>query len=161
MITLLKSFFKSCVFWVGISVIVFGNVPENPFLRPGSNKPSPPKIVKPTPLPPSPVPRNSNLEFRGYFKLNDQWNFSVFDKSTSKGIWLKKGETSHDGAIQIVGFDPQRSEIRLKNGMSLLLKDADKSTLSVPSGQISKKSTSPPSNALSKKSPAIPPPRRR
>ena len=140
---------------------LFGQNASNPFLRPGSNKPSPPAVVRQAPPPPAPIPRNQNLEFRGYFKYENEWNFAIYDKSKSQGVWLKKGESSDDGNIQIIDFNPQLHEVHLKGGLKLVLKDSENKVLSVPSGQaIPKKQKNspvpPPLNARS-----IPPPRLR
>ena len=107
----------------------------NPFLRPGSKKPVAPSVVRQAPPPPAPIPRNPNLEFRGYFKYENEWNFAIFDKSKNQGIWLKKGESFDEGKIEIIDFDLQLHEVRLKGGMKLVLKDSDKTVLAVPSGQ--------------------------
>ena len=157
----IKTFSAWIVFSLTTLISVVAQNAENPFLRPGYNKPSPPKVIKPAPPPPSPIPRNTNLEFRGYFKFQDQWNFSVFDKAKNTGVWLKKGELSDDGTLQVVGFDPEKSEIRLKDGMRLTLKDADKRVLAVPSGQISPPKVNPKTVLPSSTPRTIPPPARR
>jgi len=140
---------------------LFGQPSSNPFLRPGSKKPVVPSVVRQAPPPPAPIPRNPNLEFRGYFKYENEWNFAIFDKSMNQGIWLKKGESFDEGKIEIIDFDPQLHEVRLKGGMKLVLKDSEKTVLAVPSGQTvpSKKpnpAITPPPSART-----IPPPRRR
>ena len=85
------------VFLQTISVVAYA---QNPFLRPGSNRPKP-VIQRPTPPPPPPKPQNTNIELRGFFKFRDQWYFSIFDKAKNKGVWLKKGETFDDGKVEI------------------------------------------------------------
>ena len=59
-------------------VIVFG---QNPFLRPGSNKPRPAVISRPSPPPPPPKPQNTNIELRGFFKFKIPLIFK-FKKTT-------------------------------------------------------------------------------
>jgi hypothetical protein len=139
---------------------LFSQGAENPFLRPGGNKPAPPPVVRPAPPPPAPIPRNPNLEFRGYFKFENEWHFAIFDKAKNEGVWLRKGESFDDGKVEIVGFDEKKDEVRLKGGMSLALKTPDNRVMSVPSGQPSKTTKTgarPPSPAAK----SIPPPRRR
>ena len=48
--------------------LVYG---QNPFLRPGSERPKTPTIVRPAPPPPPPKPLNTNLELRGFFKFGE------------------------------------------------------------------------------------------
>jgi len=140
--------------------LMFGQDLGNPFLRPGGNKPTPPPVIKQAPPPPAPIPRNPNLEFRGYFKFDDHWHFAIFDKAKNEGVWLKKGESFDEGKVEVVGFDPDANELRLKGGMQLTLKDSEKKVLTVPSGQAVAPKTPakviPPPGARS-----IPPPRRR
>jgi len=147
---------------VFLSEPIFCQESGNPFLRPGVKRPAPPPVVKPAPPPPAPIPRNSNLEFRGYFKFENEWYFAIFDKAKNEGAWLKKGESFDDGKVQVIGFDANSDEVRLKGGMTLALKSPDHKVLSVPSGlpikstQPSKSPPVPRPNAQS-----IPPPRRR
>ena len=135
-----------------------GRSSENPFLRPGGNQPIPPKVMKPAPTPPPPTPRNPNLQYRGFYQFKGIWHFSIFDKSTQKGIWLKKGESSDDGGIQIVWADPENGQIRLKNGMVLSLEERDNAVRSLPGGQTMKKSTPRVANPSSQKPSAFPRP---
>jgi hypothetical protein len=112
-------------------VIVFG---QNPFLRPGSNKPRPPVISRPAPPPPPPKPQNTNIELRGFFKLKDEWYFSIFDKAKNKGVWLKKGESFQDGSVKIEGFNPETEVLKMEGGLTLSLKKSENKILQVPSG---------------------------
>ncbi len=148
-------------FVVFLPGLTFGQDTDNPFLRPGGNKPAPPPVIQKAPPPPAPIPRNPNLEFRGYFKFDDQWHFAIFDKAKQEGVWLKKGESFDEGKVEIIGFDQEANKLRLKGGMQLTLKDSEKKVLSVPSAQAvpsqaPAKVIPPPSGAKS-----IPPPRRR
>lgn len=139
------------VFLQTISVVAFA---QNPFLRPGSNRPKP-VIQKPTPTLPPPKPQNTNIELRGFFKFRDQWYFSIFDKAKNKGVWLKKGETFDDGKVEIESFNPDTEVLKMKGGITLSLKKSDNKVLSVPSAMPVKKppvSKSPTSNK-----PKIPP----
>ena len=114
---------------------------QNPFLRPGSQKPKPVAVPRPLPPPPPPKPQNTNIELRGFFKFKDEWYFSIFDKSKNKGVWLKKGESFDDGKVEIESFNPETEVIKMKGGATLSLKKSDGKVLSVPSGMPVKKST--------------------
>jgi len=152
--------FFLCVCLCGIlhEAVLFA---ENPFLRPGSNRPAPPPVIKQAPPPPAPIPRNPNLEFRGYFKYENEWHFAIFDKSKNEGVWLKKGESFDEGKVEIIGFDPEANELRLKGGMQLTLKDSEKKVLTVPSGQAVPSKAPARAIPLPPGAKSIPPPRRR
>jgi len=98
---------------------------SNPFLAPGQLKPRPPAVVQPAPPPPKPIPRNPNLEFRGYYKFQDKWKFAIFDKSKNEGVWLEQNEVSHDGTTSIESFNLEKEEVILTGGISLSLKKSD------------------------------------
>ena len=106
---------------------------QNPFLRPGSNKPKP-VIQRPTPPPPPPRPQNTNIELRGFFKFQDEWYFSIFDKAKNKGVWLKQGESFQDGSVKIEGFNPETEVLKMAGGITLSLKKSENKILQVPSG---------------------------
>jgi len=107
----------------------------NPFLRPGSIQPKPPTVQKPAPPPPKPIPRNPNIEFRGYYEFQGKWRIALFDKAKNQGFWLSQGEKVADIDAEVESFNPETEVLKLKGGMTLSLKDSDKSTLPVPSGQ--------------------------
>ena len=133
---------------------------NNPFLKPGSNAPRPPVIQRPAPPPPKPIPRNPNIEFRGYYEFEGVWRVALFDKVKNQGFWLVEGELFE--GIEVESFNPDTEVIKLKGGLSLSLKDSDKTVLPVPSGQV--KSNKPPipgKPASQVKKMNIPPPRRR
>ena len=113
----------------------------NPFERPGSRQPKPPPIIRPAPPPPAPKSINPNIELRGIFKYRDEWHFSLFDRGSNKGAWLKIGESFDEGKVEIEGYNPDTDELKLKGGISLTLKNSNKSVLPVPSGQPVKKSS--------------------
>ena len=134
---------KKNIFIIVFSVVafVFTNLNgQNPFLRPGSNKPRP-VIQRPTPPPPPPKPQNTNLELRGFFKFKDEWFFSIFDKGKNKGVWLKKGDSFDDGKVEIESFNPDTEVVKLKGGFTLSLKKSENKILAVPSGMPVKKPT--------------------
>jgi hypothetical protein len=137
---------------------------NNPFLRPGSNKPQPPVVRRPAPPPPKPIPRNPNIEFRGYYQFEGEWKIALFDKTKNQGFWLTQGEKLADLDAEVESFDPGTEILKLKGGMTLSLKDSDKTVLPVPSGQV-KRPASPkkPSNSpkVPTGKPPIPLPRRR
>lgn len=114
----------------------------NPFERPGSRQAKPPPVIRPAPPPPAPKPVNPNIELRGFFKFKDEWHFSLFDRGSNKGAWLKLGQSFDDGNVEIESFNPETGELSLKGGISLTLKNATNTVLSVPSGQPVKKATS-------------------
>lgn len=109
----------------------FAFADANPFLAPGQKRPAPPAVVKPAPPPPKPIPRNPNLEFRGYYKFKGEWKFALFDKSKNEGVWLSQGETGSDGTTKIESFDSKSEEIMLSGGFSLSLKKPEGRTLPI------------------------------
>ena len=133
---------------------------NNPFLKPGSNAPRPPVIQRPAPPPPKPIPRNPNIEFRGYYEFEGVWRVALFDKVKNQGFWLVEGELFE--GIEVESFNPDKEVIKLKGGLSLSLKDSDKTVLPVPSGQVKlSKPPIPGKPASQVKKTNIPPPRRR
>ena len=111
----------------------------NPFERPGARQSKPPPIIRPAPPPPAPKPINPNIELRGIFKFRNEWHFSLFDRGSNKGAWLKIGESFDEGKVEIQGFNPDTEELKLTGGLSLTLKNATKGVRPVPSGQPVKK----------------------
>ena len=111
----------------------------NPFERGGPKRPQTAPIVRPAPPPPAPIPINPNIEFRGLFKYQDEWHFSLFNKNTNKGAWIKKGESFDDGKVEIEDFNPQTDILKIKGGMTLSLIKSKNQVLPVPSGQPVKK----------------------
>ena len=139
---------------------------NNPFLRPGSNSAKPPVIQRPAPPPPKPIPRNPNIEFRGYYEFQGEWKLALFDKSKNQGFWLSQGEKFADFDAEVESFNPETEVLKLKGGMTLSLKDSDKTILPVPSGQPVKPSApAKPASPAAKVAPpiksSIPLPRRR
>ena len=138
---------------------------EQSFLRPGSKNAKPPVVSRPAPPPPKPIPRNPNLEFRGYYKFDGDWKIALFDKAKNQGYWLSKGESIDGLDAQVESFNPNTDELRLSGGMTLKLKDSDKTTLPVPSGQ-AKPKPKPIPNPVKPVVPvrpgvSVPPPKRR
>jgi hypothetical protein len=120
-----------------------GNAQSNPFLKPGSNRPVPPVVQRPAPPPPKPIPRNPNLEFRGYYEFQGVWKVALFDKVKNQGFWLSKGETVDGIDAEVESFNPDTEIIKLKGGMTLSLRESDKTILPVPSGQVKSPSQPP------------------
>jgi hypothetical protein len=127
----------------------------NPFERPGSRQAKSPVIISPAPPPPAPKAMNPNIELRGIFKYRNEWHFSLFDRGTNKGAWLKIGESFDEGKVEIQGYNPESDELKLKGGLSLTLKNSTKGVLPVPSGLPVKKLPSA-SNILSPPRPVSP-----
>jgi hypothetical protein len=139
---------------------------NNPFLRPGSNVPKPPVIQRAAPPPPKPIPRNPNIEFRGYYEFQGEWKIALFDKAKNQGFWLSQGERLADFDAEVENFNPETEVLKLRGGMTLSLKDSDKTILPVPSGQPVKppataKPASPAAKVAPPIKPSIPLPRRR
>ena len=139
---------------------------NNPFLRPGSNQPKPPTVQRPAPPPPKPIPRNPNIEFRGYYEFQGEWKIALFDKAKNQGFWLSQGERVADFDAEVESFNPETEVLKLKGGMTLSLKDSDKTTLPVPSGlPVKPATTTKPASPAAKVAPpiktSIPLPRRR
>ena len=87
---------------------------SNPFLPPGygEEKPEPPKPVVQTN---GPISRE--IEFRGVVKLNDSYQFSVFNKSEQKGYWIQ--ENHAEGGISVRGYDANSRTLTVNmNGRS-------------------------------------------
>ena len=122
---------------------------QNPFLRPGSQKPKPVVVQRPAPPPPPPRPQNTNIELRGFFKFKGEWYFSLFDKAKNKGVWLQKGESFDDGKVEVESFNPDTEILKMKGGITLSLKKSDGKVLSVPSSMPVKKPKTPSKPAVS------------
>jgi hypothetical protein len=156
-----KPFINIIIFTLLLPIFCAAN---NPFLRPGSNSAKPPVVQKPAPPPPKPIPRNPNIEFRGYYEFQGEWKIALFDKAKNQGVWLSKGEKIADFDAEVESFNPESEVIRLRGGMSLSLKDSDKTVLPVPSGRATPPASAkkPPSKPnVQPRTPAIPLPRRR
>lgn len=127
--------------FVAASGWLSGQNGANPFLRPGSNRPPPAPAVNPNPTPTAaPKPVNPNLELRGYFRYRGVDHFSIFDKVKNRGFWLVEG-LSNDAGVEVGSFDPEKDELRLKNGTTLTLRASSGKTLPVPGQGKSKPSS--------------------
>ena len=139
---------------------------NNPFLRPGSNQPQAPTVKRPAPPPPKPIPRNPNIDFRGYYEFQGEWKIALFDKAKNQGFWLSQGEKVADFDAEVESFNPETEILKLRGGMTLSLKDSDNTILPVPSGQpVKPPATAKPTSSAAKVTPpvkpSIPLPRRR
>ena len=89
-------FFKITIILL-LGDILLGSVAPNPFLRPGSKR-KPPPPVKPI-LTPKPIVRPNvakELEFKGYFILNEKIYFSLFNKKVNHGEWITISEKTYE-----------------------------------------------------------------
>ncbi|HBR94832.1 MAG TPA: hypothetical protein DEA90_11780 [Opitutae bacterium] len=87
---------------------------SNPFLPPGygEKKPEPPK-----PVVQANGPISREIEFRGVVKLNQHYQFSVFNKSEQKGYWIQENQA--DGGISVRGYDADSRTLTVNmNGRS-------------------------------------------
>ena len=66
---------------------------SNPFLPPGYGE----KKEVPKPVVQSNGPISREIEFRGFFKMNGQYQFSLFNKRDQKSYWLKENEAAAQG----------------------------------------------------------------
>ncbi|MEC8614004.1 MAG: VCBS domain-containing protein [Verrucomicrobiota bacterium] len=93
----------------GVSVSLFTSVSilsaeslksSNPFLPPnfGEEEEAPQPVVQ------SNGPISREIEFRGLFKMNGQYQFSLFNKRDQKSYWLKENEAAAQG-ISVRNYD--------------------------------------------------------
>ena len=101
----------SCIS-VLIPTILLAGVSSNPFLRPGSSKqPLPP----PKSVPPPPVKitnAQKEVEFRGYFILNGDPYFCIFNKKSGHAEWLAVSESSYESYL-VEEFDIDSEKLTL------------------------------------------------
>ena len=129
--------------FLGLAISISQSV-ANPFLRPDQLQAKPPPVIKPAPPPPKPIPRNSNIEFRGYYVFQGEWHFALYDKSKNEGYWLRKGEALEGQQIRVENFQPENETIELSGGWSLSLIKSDGKVLPVPSSRpVAKAATTP------------------
>lgn len=75
-------------------------VSSNPFLPPGYSE----KKEAPKPVVQSNGQISREIEFRGRFKMNGQYQFSLFNKRDQKSYWLKENEAAAQG-ISVRNYD--------------------------------------------------------
>jgi len=73
---------------------------SNPFLPPDYSD----KKEAPKPVVQSNGPISREIEFRGLFKVNGQYQFSLFNKRDQKSHWLKENEAAAQG-ISVRNYD--------------------------------------------------------
>jgi hypothetical protein len=73
---------------------------SNPFLPPGYSD----KKEAPKPIVQSNGPISREIEFRGIFEVNGQYQFSLFNKRDQKSHWLKENEAAAQG-ISVRNYD--------------------------------------------------------
>ena len=85
----------------GVSVLSAESLESsNPFLPPGYGE----KKEAPKPVVQSNGPISREIEFRGFFKMNGQYQFSLFNKRDQKSYWLKENEAAAQG-ISVRNYD--------------------------------------------------------
>lgn len=105
-----------------LSSLCWAGVVGNPFLRPGSNRPTP----APVPNPPPPKPRidpafAKDVEFRGYFLLKGIPHFCIFNKKSNFGEWIKLTEKTFED-YEAQAFDIESETLTLAfNGQGFTL----------------------------------------
>ena len=89
------------VLLAGLSVLSAESLKSsNPFLPPGYGE----KKEAPKPVVQSNGPISREIEFRGLFKMNGQYQFSLFNKRDQKSYWLKENEAAAKG-ISVRNYD--------------------------------------------------------
>ena len=73
---------------------------NNPFLPPGHGE----KKVAQKPVVQSNGPISREIEFRGLVKMNNQYQFSLFNKREQKSYWLKENDAAAQG-ISVRNYD--------------------------------------------------------
>ena len=85
----------------GLSVLSAESLESsNPFLPPGYGE----KKEAPKPVVQSNGQISREIEFRGFFKMNGQYQFSLFNKRDQKSYWLKENEAAAQG-ISVRNYD--------------------------------------------------------
>ena len=85
----------------GVSVLSAESLESsNPFLPPGYGE----KKEAPKPVVQSNGPISREIEFRGFFKMKGQYQFSLFNKRDQKSYWLKENEAAAQG-ISVRNYD--------------------------------------------------------
>ena len=104
-------------------------VEQSPFLPPGFKQ----SVDKANKLPPKKLapPKQSDLVFKGYYRLGGVWKFSILDKKTGKSRWVVKGEKTEDG-LTITDFGEDFFLAYNYNGESGELELASPSSNPVP-----------------------------
>ena len=92
----LSVFIRYILFLTFSTISLFSSVSSNPFLRPGS-KQKPPQN-KPVIIPKSVSRPNvvKELDFKGYFILNGQPFFSLFNKKVNHSEWVSLSEKTYE-----------------------------------------------------------------
>ena len=98
-----RAFRRSLTFLLlaGVSMLSAESLESsNPFLPPGYGE----EKEAPKPVVQSNGPISREIEFRGFFKLNGQYQFSLFNKRDQKSYWLKENEAAAQG-ISVRNYD--------------------------------------------------------
>ncbi|MGZ0657186.1 hypothetical protein ACWPKS_16415 [Coraliomargarita sp. W4R72] len=87
---------------------------NNPFLPPGYGTK---KVEAPKPVVQTNGPISREVEFRGVVKLNEKYQFSVFNKTEQKSYWIHENQA--EGGISVRGYDADSRTITVNmNGRS-------------------------------------------
>lgn len=105
---------------------------RSPFLPPGYD-PNPPQPEPPprSPTPPTPPPR---LEYNGFVKIGDNYEFAIIDPDTRRHYFLALNERRGDLDFTIVDYDPNTHTIQVDFGhttQQLQLKQANNQSLPI------------------------------
>ena len=98
-----RAFRRSFAFalFAGVSMLSAESLESsNPFLPPGYGE----KKEAPKPAVQSNGPISREIEFRGFFKMKGQYQFSLYNKRDQKSYWLKENEAAAQG-ISVRNYD--------------------------------------------------------
>ena len=130
----------SCCILIGINGFFDGKMnaevqssllTHSPFLPPDyrkqSDKPRDP-VQRPSAVPNR---LQSEVEFRGMFKMDGEWQFSIFDVQKQKSSWLRVNE--HFGGIKLTHYSPEEQSVTvLRDGMNAVIKLKESSKKAAP-----------------------------
>jgi hypothetical protein len=132
-----------------LPAFLVAGVSSNPFLRPGSSKqpPPPPKSVPPPPV--KITNAEKEVEFRGYFILNGEPFFCIFNKKSGHAEWLAVSESTFESYL-IKDFDLESEKLTLSfegQSFSLSLMDSKASGNAGKPSQVSRSTNATPSGS--------------
>lgn len=87
---------------------------DSPFLPPGYSTEEAPKK---TPVVAAPGQISREIEFRGVIQMGGNYQFSIYDKKTQRGYWIRAG--SNQEGIGVNNFNPADMSVNVtKSGRS-------------------------------------------